>query len=194
MGVSFVWNVASQGDSATGHLPVNNNTQADYSGKCPSGHGLPEEMACSRLVQVAYYIDKDDDGNGPGTPEMPYLMISFDEDLDDTGDDIPIAAGIEDMQFNYCMQLEDCDAINWANRETIPNGMYFADVSRVRLRMVARSERQEEYGLPASIPVDLDTADTYTPPNVADTYHRRVAHQIITLRNARAAKQVRDEY
>jgi prepilin-type N-terminal cleavage/methylation domain-containing protein len=194
LGVSFVWNVVGQGDPVTGYVDVAPNTQADFAGKCASGHGLPEEMACTRLIQVAYYIDRDGDGAGPGTPALPYLMISFDEELDDIGDDIPIAAGIEDMQLNYCMQLEDCDAINWASRSSIPPGMYFADVSRIRLRMVARSERMEEYDLPASAPVDLDTADTFMPSNTPDTYHRRVAHQIITLRNARAAKQVRDEY
>ena len=189
LGVSFLWEVRDA--PSNGVVYVHGNNQTDYMGQCPTGRGLPEEMVCSRLVQTAYYIDRNGNGVGPGTDDLPYLMISFDEDLDD-GDDIPIAAGIEDMQFGYCAQMEDCDSFNWADREVFPTGMYFADISRVRVRMTARSEREEEYGLAATAPVALDPT-TYNPAPTQDYYHRRVAHQVVTLRNARAAKQVRDE-
>ncbi len=189
LGVSYVWSVAGDGDSSTGIVTVDQNSQTDYSDICD--RGLPEELICGPLVQVAYYIDRDGDGNGPGRSGLPYLMMSTDDEMDD-GDDIPIAAGIEDLQFGFCDQIQDCDAQSWVGNHELSSPYNFANLSRVRLRMTARSERQEEQGLPASAPVILDP--NYTRDTTKDTYHRRVAHQVINIQNARSALQIRDKY
>ncbi len=187
LGVSYIWSVAS----VTGSIVsvVANTGTNDYDDYCVPGRGLPEEMTCSPLTSVTYYIDMDGDGNGVGSADLPYLMLSWDDDLDE-GDDIPIAAGIEDLQIGYCNHFDGCGA-TWNSGWDI-NTWNFADLSRVRLRMTARSERQEEQGLPATAPPSLDS--TYVPAAAQDTYHRRVAHEVITLRNARSARQIRDKY
>lgn len=189
LGVSYVWAVSGEGDSSTGIVPVDQNTQSDYEALCE--HGLPEEMICGPLVMVTYYIDRDADGNGPGTGGMPYLMLSTDEEIDD-GDDIPIAAAIEDLQFGFCDLTTDCDAQTWVGNHEIADPYTFANLSRVRVRVTARSEREEEQGLPASAPVILDP--NYTRDTTKDTYHRRVAHQVVNIQNARSALQIRDKY
>jgi prepilin-type N-terminal cleavage/methylation domain-containing protein len=189
LGVSYIWAVSGDGDSSTGIVTVDQNSQTDYEDYCD--RGLPEELICGPLVQVSYYIDRDGDGNGPGTSAVPYLMMSTDDEMDD-GDDIPIAAGIEDLQFGFCELTQDCDAQNWVGNHELADPYNFANLSRVRIRMTARSERQEEQGLPASTPVILDP--NYTRGTAKDTYHRRVAHQVINIQNARSALQIRDKY
>lgn len=187
LGVSYVWLVTNAGSGTVS--VVNNAGLTDFDNFCVPGRGLPEELTCAPLVQVSYYIDRDGDGNGVGTSDLPYLMLSFDDGIDD-GNDIPISAGIEDLQIGYCNLFDNCggawnsgwDAATWN----------FANLSRVRIRIGARSERKDEQGLPATSPVMLDPS--YDPGVTQDTYHRRVAHQVVTLRNARAALQIRDRY
>ncbi len=189
LGVSYVWAVSGEGDSSTGIVSVDQNTQTDYEAICDKG--LPEEMVCGPLVMVTYYIDRDGDGNGPGTGALPYLMMSTDEEINDA-DDIPIAAGIEDLQFGFCDLLTDCDSQTWVGNHEMTDPYTFANLSRIRVRMTARSEREEEKGLPASAPAILDP--NYTRDTTQDTYHRRVAHQVVNIQNARAALQIRDKY
>lgn len=189
LGVGYLWNVSGSGNGGTGYVGVSSNAgYADFASLCPAGRSLPEEMVCSRLVQVSYYIDSVDD-SGPGTEATPYLMLSFDEDFNDN-DNVPIAPGIENIQFGYCPLMVNCDADGWANRAEPPTA--FADLSRVRVRMAARSERPSENRLTGTLPVQLDADNAaYT---TADAYHRRVAHQVVVLRNARAAREIEEVY
>ena len=189
LGVGYVWNVSGTGDGGTGYVGVDINTgYTDYSNLCPDGRSLPEEMVCSRLVQVSYYIDAGN-ADGPGTEETPYLMLSFDEEFTDT-DNVPIAPGIENIQFNYCELLDDCDSNFWSGEQTPPSD--FSHLSRVRVRMAARSERRAENNAPVTIPVQLDYDNTAYSDQ--DSFHRRVAHQVVVIRNARAAKEIEDVY
>lgn len=189
LGVGYVWDVSGNGNGGNGYVGVNANTgYADYAALCPTGRSLPEELVCSRLVQVSYYVDAIDDA-GPGTADTPYLMLSFDEDFDDT-DNVPIAPGIENLQFNYCELLDNCDSNSWSGEQQPPTD--FANLSRVRVRMAARSERRTEDGLMGTYPVQLDYDNTPYPDK--DAYHRRVAHQVVVLRNARAAREIEQVY
>ena len=190
LGVGYVWDVSGSGDGGTGEVGVNiNSGHADYAALCPNARSLPEEMVCSRLVQVSYFIDQTSGDSDPGTEDTPYLMLSFDEDFSDS-DNVPIAPGIENVQFNYCELLDDCDGHHWAGEQTPPPD--FSHLSRVRVRMAARSERRAEDNAPATIPVRLDQDNSdYT---TQDAFHRRVAHQVVVIRNARAAKEIEDVY
>jgi len=187
LGVSYIWTVTGFSGNVVNVAP--NSGITDYDNYCVPGRGLPEELTCAPLVRVRYYIDRDGDSSGIGTDTLPYLMLSFDDVLDD-GNDIPIAAGIEDLQIGYCNHFDSCSG-SWLSgwQDTAWD---FGNLSRVRVRIGARSERQDEFGLPATSPVMLDT--TYDPGTTQDAYHRRVAHQIVTLRNARAANQVQNGY
>ncbi len=189
LGVGYVWDVSGEGNGGTGYVGVNaNSSYSDYDDLCPPTRSLPEEMVCSRLVQVSYFIDSFDD-SGPGTSDTPYLMLSFDEDLGDS-DNVPIAPGIENIQFGYCPLLVDCDSDSWTGRAEPPTT--FSSLSRVRVRMAARSERPSENGLTGTYPVRLDEDNAvYTE---RDAYHRRVAHQVVVLRNARAAREIEGVY
>ena len=195
LGVGYVWDLAGNGNAGSGYVPVQSNTAYDdYDDVCDSSRyqALPKEMVCSRLVQVAYYVDQDGDGAGPGNGALPYLMLDFDEDLDDGDNEVPIAPGIEDLQLGYCQLDQDCDGLLWEDRYDVPSPYNFANLSRVRVRMTARSERQAENGLRASARPKLDPS--YDPGSDEDAYHRRVAHQIVVLRNARAAWETGGAY
>ncbi len=196
LGMGLLWAVSGNGDAASGTVNVQSNTGfADYTNVCDAGvnQSLPEELVCGRLIQVAYYIDRDNDGNGQGTEALPYLYLDYDWALDDGSNEVPIAPGIEDMQFGYCQTMQDCDALQWVGRNEVPTPYNFANLSRVRMRMTARSERQEENNLPSSSPPTLDPSFSRGTENT-DAYHRRVAHQVVVLRNARAAHEIRDAY
>jgi len=195
LGVGYVWELAGNGNPGSGHIPVQSNSSYDdYSDVCDSSRyqALPKEMVCSRLVQVAYYVDSDGDDAGPGSGAVPYLMLDFDEDLDDGGNEVPIAPGIEDLQLAYCQLDQDCDALEWGSRYDVPTPYTFANLSRVRVRLTARSEREAEFGMRASEQPSLDLS--HVPGASEDSYHRRVAHQIVVLRNARAAWEIASNY
>jgi len=195
LGAGYVWDIAGNGVGATGYVPVQSNVgYDDYDAICESSRNqaLPEEMVCSRLVQVAYYVDADGDGRGLGTDSVPYLMLDFDENLDDGDNEVPIAPGIEDLQLGYCELELDCEGDAWENRYTVPTPYAFANLSRVRVRMTARSERQAENAMRASVQPAIDLS--YDPGTDEDAYHRRVAHQTVVLRNARAAWEIASNY
>ena len=195
LGVGFVWDVAGNGNAGSGYVPVQSNTSYDdYDAVCdPTRYqALPRELVCSRLIQVSYYVDSDGDGAGPGNSAIPYLMLDFDEFLDDGDNEVPIAPGIEDLQLAYCELDQDCDALEWDDRFDVPLPYSFADLSRIRVRMTARSERQAENGLRASVQPMIDLS--HDPGTDEDAYHRRVAHQIVVLRNARAAWEIGSSY
>jgi prepilin-type N-terminal cleavage/methylation domain-containing protein len=196
LGMGLLWSVSGNGDANSGTVNVQSNTgYADYTNVCNHNvnQSLPEELVCGRLIQVSYYIDRDGDGHGQGSSSLPYLYLDYDGVIDDGSNEVPIAPAIEDMQLGYCQTMQDCDALEWVGRNTVPTPYNFANLSRVRLRMTARSERTAENSLPASKPPTLDPSFSRASENT-DAYHRRVAHQVVVLRNARAAHEIRDAY
>lgn len=196
---AFIWDVTGTGDPGTGQIPVTANSQADFTARCNdgTGQGLSREMSCGALVGVAYYIDSDDsDGMGPGSPAQPVLMLSFESTWPDA-DDIPIALGIEDMQFELCRVGNDCrstgyetdfDALDTRSTD-------FSTLQILGVRMMSRSLRTDVNRTAVSRRVDLSPSDPYnTEAADPDGYHRRVASTDVLLRNAQTAWQTSQVY
>ncbi len=197
---SFLWTVAGTGSS--GSVPVTTNAQTDYSTECTET--LPQRMICAPLRWVAYYIDDDaSDGIGIGSPEQPVLYYVPDvaRVVASTGayphiDDIPIALGVEDLQFEVCLGGSglDCQApTSWsAGLDLAAGGVEWNDVTAVRAHVVARTLRPDPQRANVSAGLDPDPDDGFGIVNagVVDGYHRRLGTTEVMVRNAVGAWQM----
>jgi hypothetical protein len=194
--VSYVWDVDGQGDAGTGIVPVVANTALDYANECVGS--LPAHMACGPLLHIAYYIDSDSgDGIGIGSSEVPVLYLVPDVTATDllagypSTTDIPVALGIEDLQFEVCQAGlgRDCElATSWDSgfdMDTTTSGTnVWSNLQAVRVNMTARTLRPDLSRSSVSLPIDIVTSDLYVPSPTLDAYHRRVARTEVISRNA----------
>jgi hypothetical protein len=197
---SWIWAVSGPG--AAGSVPITAGSEADFTGNC--AQNLPREMICAPPVHVAYYIDNVADGIGMGTPALPvlyYVPDVFTVQLAGgfpSASDIPIALGIEDMQFEVCeggsgVTGTDCelDASWTAGYDASGLTTEWKNLTAVRIHMVARTLRQDYKRTAVSTPLDLDPNDTQFLSNpTADGYHRRVATTEVLVRNAVGTWQI----
>jgi prepilin-type N-terminal cleavage/methylation domain-containing protein len=193
---SYVWMVDGTGDTSTGYVPVvANDGTPDYDNECIDG--LPTPMVCGPLVWVAYYIDDNGtDSVGIGSTEMPvlYLVPDVDAALADGGyphpNDIPVALGIEDLQFSYCEgggQVDCGDENNWSPTShdyDLTGTNVWQNLTSIRVLMTARTLRPDLERSSVSSPIDLVATDGAPPIATPDPYHRRVARTEVTMRNA----------
>ena len=197
---SYLWSVSGPG--VAGAVPVITGAENDFSAECESN--LPTEMLCAPVVHVAYYIDNVADGIGMGTPELPVLYyvpnvhtVSLSGGFPSVTD-IPIALGIEDIQFEVCeggagITGTDCEvATSWTSGYDLTGlTSTWSNLTAVRIHMVARTLRQDYKRLTVSTPLDLDPNDLQILANpTADGYHRRVATTEVLVRNAVGTWQV----
>ncbi|GEM_PF-708210 len=201
---SYLWSVAGPG--VAGAVPVSVGNTADFTAECESN--LPTEMLCAPPVHVAYYIDNVADGTGMGTADLPVLYYVPDVTQASgaggigtypSGTDIPIALGIEDIQFEVCQggagsTGTDCElATSWTAGYDPTNVVAnsWSNLTAVRIHMVARTLRQDYQRTAVSTPLDLDPNDTQILTNpTADGFHRRVATTEVLVRNAVGTWQV----
>ena len=192
---AFLWNVAGPG--AGGAVPVTLNAQSDYTSECTQS--LPQRMICAPPRYVAYYIDDVADATGIGTPAQPVLYYVPDvlaANASATGgyptpDDIPIAIGIEDMQFEVCMGGSgiDCTAAStvWTSGfDLAQTTTTWENLTAIRIHLVARTLRPDPRRTAVSAVVDPDPDDGFQLANTgtADGYHRRLARTQVLMRNA----------
>jgi len=194
---SYIWDVVGAGDAATGQVPVTANAQNDYLDECIAG--LPKHMVCGPMVWIAYYIDvNSSDLVGIGSEDLPVLYLV--PDLQEaslaggypTVDDIPVALGIEDLQFEVCEAGTglDCELdASWTSGYDLdgsvgPAANSWQNLASVRVLMTARTLRPDQERTSVSQQIDIVSSDTYTPPFGLDSYHRRVARTEVTVRNA----------
>ncbi len=197
---SWIWSVAGVG--AAGTVPVTTGSELDFTGNC--AQNLPREMICAPPVHVAYYIDNNADGIGMGSADMPVLYYVPDVYAAQLSGgfpsttDIPIALGIEDLQFEVCegaagVTGADCQlATSWtAGYDLTGLTTEWKNLTAIRIHMVARTLRQDYQRLNVSTPLDLDPNDTQLLTNpTADGYHRRVATTEVLVRNAVGTWQI----
>ena len=197
---SWIWQVAGTG--AAGSVPVTAGAENDFTGNC--AQNLPREMICAPPVHVAYYIDNISDGVGMGAPEMPVLYYVPDVHSAQlaggfpSASDIPIALGIEDMQFEVCeggagATGTDCElASSWtASYDATGLTTDWKNLTAVRIHMVARTLRQNYQRSAVSTALDLDPNDTQVLTGAAaDGYHRRGATTEVLVRNAVGTWQI----
>ncbi len=194
---SFIWSVSAAGDSSAGTVPVTANSTTDFNNVCPDS--LPTSSVCAPSVKIAYYIDRNGtDGIGIGSDTLPVLYLVPDATAAwDAGgyphaDDIPVALGIEDMQFQICQAGlgRDCElTANWESTgfdmDSSSTGTNtWTNLQSVRINLLARTLRADLERTSVSQRVDLDANDTFVPTSGIDSYHRRVARTEVTLRNA----------
>lgn len=192
---SYLWQVSGQGGGGT--VPVTANAQTDYTVYCPANASLPMMMICGPVRYGAYYIDDTSaDGVGLGSVDNPTLYYSPDVlATRATGgfpdaNDIPIALGIEDMQFEVCLggNGTDCEIdTNWTSGLILGGGgggTEWQHVTSVRVKLSARTARPDAERASVSAPVDLALSDAYSPGTSIDGYHRRNATTEVAVRNA----------
>ncbi len=192
---SFVWNVAGPGTG--GQVPVTLNAQSDFTAECTES--LPQRMICAPPRYIAYYIDDVADSTGIGSPALPVLYYVPDVLAANasgsggypTPDDIPIAIGIEDMQFEVCMGGEGIDctdpSVAWtAGFDLASSATSWENLTSVRILLVARTLRPDARSTSVSAGVDPDPDDGYqiSSTGTADGYHRRLARTQVLMRNA----------
>ncbi len=192
---SFLWNVAGVGSS--GAVPVTLNAQSDYVAEC--SESLPQRMICAPPRYIAYYIDDVADSTGIGSPAQPVLYYVPDvlaANASSTGgyptaNDIPIAIGIEDMQFEVCMGGSGIDctdpSVTWTSGFDIAAATTtWQNLTAVRIHLVARTLRPDPQRTSVSAQVDPDPDDGYqlSSTGTADGYHRRLARTQVLMRNA----------
>jgi prepilin-type N-terminal cleavage/methylation domain-containing protein len=199
---SFIWDVAAVGDPVAGTVQVNANAQTDFTTNCQNS--LPVGMICSPASTIAYYVDKNSaDGIGIGSSTLPVLYLVPDVvALAASGgyphaDDIPVALGIEDLQFRTCAHTDalavDCELdASWSTGQydLSPSTVEWWNLQAVRVMMTARTIRPDESRTSVSTPVDLVPGDSYSPAATADGYHRRVARTEVSMRNATGTWQM----
>jgi hypothetical protein len=200
---SYLWQVS--GVSAP-VITVNSNSGLnDYDGGCDPTWNVPKDLFCGAPRYVAYYIDNTADSVGFGTPETPVLYYVPDVFMADSlnggypsSSDIPIALGIENMQFSVCTQITgmDCSsAANWGSQFdpiTAP-GVEWEDLTSVRVSMTARSLRQDLNNGEVSAAQDLDPNDFQSVAAGADAYHRRIGSTEVAMRNAIGSFEIRKQ-
>jgi len=194
--VSYVWTVNGTGDTSTGVVSVLANTDTDFTNECTGA--LPAHMACGPLMHTAYYIDDNGaDGFGIGSEDVPVLYLVPDVGFAEVGggyphaNDIPVALGIEDLQFQVCQAglARDCEAdASWeSGYDMDSNGGGTSDwwnLQSVRVLLTARTLRPDPERTAVSQPIDIEPLDAYVPSPTLDSYHRRVARTEVTNRNA----------
>lgn len=200
---SYIWDVSGTGDTSTGLIPVDANGQTDFSNEC--ANALPKFMICGPVVWVAYYVDDESaDGIGIGSGAVPvlYLVPDVAEVLAAGGypapDDIPVALGIEDLQFSYCEAGSgiDCELdASWLGTgydldPSLSGANVWQNLSAVRVMMTARTLRPDLERSSVSQPIDLVADDGPAPFAGPDAYHRRVARTEVSIRNAIGTWQV----
>ncbi len=200
---AFAWAVSGAGNASDGVIPVTENTQSDYSAHCTDTAGLAREMSCGKLSWLAYYIDADDAGGGPGTAEQPALMLSFDQNYP-TSDDIPIALGIEDLQFDVCVVGNECrdtgdyqNDVDTRGPDVTGNSADpdFYNLQSVTIRMLARSLRRDTVNSSVSRRVDISTDDAVDTSNSdADGFHRRIGSTMVSMRNSATSWSMSQTY
>ena len=180
---SWLWEITTAGNSTSGTIGVADNSAiADFASDCDGN--LPPVMHCSRATIVTYYIDNTDDGVGPGSPDHPVLMMDLDFDwVDGTpdADDIPLVDDIEDLQFEYCLEGDDCtDDSNYVDDMSLTEG---TDAWLMRFHVVARSRKPDTRGLYQSKPLTLANHDTTADDD--DYYWRQGMSSSVTFANLR---------
>ncbi|MCP4809281.1 MAG: prepilin-type N-terminal cleavage/methylation domain-containing protein [Proteobacteria bacterium] len=179
---AWLWEISAAGDSSTGLISVVDNTgYSDYLGDCDGN--LPPVMHCSRATIVTYYIDNTDNGVGPGSPEHPVLMMDLDFDFVDgtpDADDIPLVDDIEDLQFEYCLEGDDCtDDSNYVDDMSLVEG---TSAWLMRFHVSARSRKEDTRGLYTSAPLTLAN---HTSSGTEDYFWRQAMTSSVTFANLR---------
>lgn len=185
--VALVWQVL--GFTPLGVSVVAAGGTNDYDAVCSSAQKLQRYYSCGVPRRVAYYIDKVQDGIGIGTAATPVLYFVPDARVNyPTPNDIPVALGIEDMQFSACNgRSSDCSfPANWFSPWDAVNSpaSQWAELTSVRVSLSARSLREDAEQPTISTPYDIDPMDSQFPTATADAYHRRTATTQVTMRNA----------
>lgn len=189
---AYIWQVNGAGGGSA--VPVSANTQTDYLVYCPTNASLPMMMVCAPARYGAYYVDdQSGDGIGLGSTSNPTLYYTPSVlATRATGgypdvNDIPIAMGIEDMQFEVCLGGNgiDCELdANWTTGGELGGGVEWQHVASVRVKIAARTSREDAERSTVSAPSDLVLSDAYSPPSATDGYHRRTAQTEVAMRNA----------
>jgi prepilin-type N-terminal cleavage/methylation domain-containing protein len=180
---SYLW-VISSVSSASGVISVEDNSDySDYTDVCGDAENLSPSMLCSKAHVITFYIDKEDDGVGPGSADHPVLMMDLDLDWPED-DDVPLVDNIEDLQIEYCVNSgssePDCsDDDEWVNSIT---SSLADDVWMVRVSMIGRSARKDPMLLRESTRPELAN---HAEATSADNYFRQVLVTEVAVRNLR---------
>jgi len=194
---SYLWSVAGVGDASAGTVPITAGTQTDYTAQC--NRGLPWMMACGPVRHVAYYIDSNDtDGFGIGSAALPVLYFVPDlgasQGIYPSATDIPVALGIEDLQFQTCEAgtSVDCELdSSWTPGYDLTGTSAWDNLGGIRVNMTARTIRPDLNRVSVSSPIDIDPLDfTIAASANLDGYHRRVARTEVKTRNSIGAWQM----
>lgn len=193
--VSYMWEISSAGDAASGAVGLIQNNPGDwldYDALCSGTANLPAVLHCSRGHVVTFYIDDTDDGVGPGSEEHPVLMMDLDWDFPSSGpssDDIPLVDDIEDLQIAYCAEglagtLSGCDdAGAWQDSLGTATGPYDGtQVWMVRVSLVSRSAKQDKREMHVETRPNLEN---HSPTAAPDSYYRQVLTTAVSVRNLR---------
>jgi prepilin-type N-terminal cleavage/methylation domain-containing protein len=198
---SFLWQVSAAGNTLTGTVPVLPNGQADYTAMCPAEAALPVGTVCGPVDFVAYYIDDSGaDGIGMGSAAQPVLYYVPDVFYANnaggypSADDVPVALGIEDLQFEVCLGGTNLDcqfAASWSAGMELGavGGAIWENATAVRAHITARTIRPDPERTEVSAPIELSQVDSTSPSGGLDGYHRRTGSTEIMLRNATGAWQ-----
>jgi len=188
---SYLWPIASDGDSTSGLLAVSDmttGTYSDYTSICSTSNNLPATMQCSKAHVVTFYIDNVEDASGPGTEGHPVLMMDLDMDWP-SDDDVPLVDDIEDLQIAYCLRNSDCSDENaesaggpWINDRDL-TAVEGGQVWMVRMSIVARTSRIDPRERYTSKPPSLEDHDQIAAS--LDNYYRQSMTMNITTRNMR---------
>ena len=183
--LSWIWQINTAGDSSTGQVGIvsNSGTYTDYDGVVSSGENLPPVMHCSVGHVVTFYLDDTNDGVGPGSSAHPVLMMDLDFDFLDgspDSDDIPLVDDIENLQFAYCADEDDCTTSSvWSDSLTLAEGR---EAWMMRVSLTSRSPKDDVRGVYRSAPVALENEVVSTS---TDNYWRQYLTSSVTFRNLR---------
>lgn len=181
------------------------NSSAAYTAACPSGGIIPPRMTCGLLRSsiISFYLRNETlwmDDDGDAISSVSGTLTLAQADPTDT-DDIPIARGIEDVQYAICVSsaddetsratsanacLTDSNSTRWLRTGTLAA----ADVSRalaVRVTLVAKGQLDKARRKVVSTrPTNLedhvvtDTVETAARPS-STRYPRMVQSVVVQL-------------
>ncbi|MEL6342022.1 MAG: PilW family protein [Myxococcota bacterium] len=182
---TFLWRTDRPANVGTGQLHYTrlsgSPTFADFNAACPVGDDLPPILRCGEAKIMTFYIDDDDDGIGPGSPDHPVLMMDSDFNWPDA-DDVPIVDNIEDLQFQYCIEQpgNGCnDPALWSDTFNVA----VADqIWSVRMHLVVRSSQEDPRG---QFPGQRPALGNRPASSDTDHYYRQVLTTEVSLRNIR---------
>ena len=140
---SYLWTISADAESSSpfGAISVAANSQSDYSTVCGSSENLNSSASMFKGAGHYIYIDSNNNGVGPGSPEHPVLMMDLNGNYPNN-DDVPLVNNIEDLRVQYCVDDStdtiDCNLSNkWLDEFTASTQI--THVWGARVSLIVRS-------------------------------------------------------